>query len=45
MVERNVTFENTVLQVPSPIPIVGEDKDNPIIKSSNQNTMVQNISS
>ena len=40
MVERNVTFENTVLQVSGPIPIAGEDKHNPIIKSSNQNTMV-----
>ena len=45
MVERNVTFENTVLQVPGPILIVGEDKNNPIIKSSNQNTTVQNVSS
>ena len=37
-VEHNVSFKDTVLQVPS-IPIVGEDKDNHyIIKSSNQNT-------
>ena len=36
-VERNISFEDMVLQVPS-IPIVGEDKDNYIIKSSNQNT-------
>ena len=45
MVECNVTFKNMVLQVPGPIPIVKEDKNNPIIKSSNQNTMVQNVSS
>ena len=45
MVERNVTFENMVLQVPGPILIVGEDKNNPIIKYSNQNTTVQNVSS
>ena len=25
MVKHNVTFENTVLQVPGPIPIVGEN--------------------
>ena len=31
-----------VLRVPS-IPIVGEDKDNPIIKSSNLNTAVQQL--
>ena len=40
MVEHNVTFENMVLQVPGPIPIAGEDKNNPIIKSSNQNMTV-----
>ena len=40
MVKHNATFEHTVLQVPSPIPIVGEDKNKSIIKSSNQNTMV-----
>ena len=45
MVEHNVTFKNTVLQVPGPILIAGKDKNNPIIKSSNQNLMVQNISS
>ena len=37
MVECNVSFEVMVLQVPS-IPIVGEGKDNHIIKSSNQTT-------
>ena len=36
-VKHNVSFKDTALQVPS-IPIVGEDKDNHIIKSSNQNT-------
>ena len=45
MVEHNVTFENTVLQVPGPIPIVWEDKNNLIIKSSKQNMTVQNVSS
>ena len=45
MVKHNVTFENMVLQVPGPILIAGEDKNNPIIKSSNQNTTVQNVSS
>ena len=45
MVKCNVTFKNTVLQVPGPIPIAGEDKSNSIIKPSNQNTMVQNVSS
>ena len=45
MVKCNVTFENTVLQVPGPIPIAGEDKNNPIIKSSNKKMTVQNVSS
>ena len=40
MVNRNVSFEDTVLRVPS-ILIAGEDKDNHIIKSSNLNTVVQ----
>ena len=35
MVECNISFEDMVLRVPS-ILIVGEDKDNYIIKSSNQ---------
>ena len=44
MVEHNITFKNMVLQVPGPILIAEEDKNNSIIKSSNQNMMVQNIS-
>ena len=41
-VECNVSFEDTVLHVPS-IPIAGGDKDNPIIKSSNLNTEAQQL--
>ena len=44
MIEWNVTFENMLLEVLSPILIAGEDKHDSIIKSSNQNTTVQNIS-
>ena len=40
MVKCNVSFKDTVLRVPS-ILIVGEDKDNPIIKSSNLNSEAQ----
>ena len=39
-VERNVSFDNTVLRVPC-ILITGEDKDNSIIKSNNPNTEAQ----
>ena len=42
MVKHNVSFEDMVLRVPS-IPIVGEDKDNSIIKSSNLNTEAQQL--
>ena len=38
MIKHNISFKDTVLRVPS-IPIAGEDKDNHIIKSSNQSTM------
>ena len=41
-VECKISFEDMVLQVPS-IPIAGEDKDNHIIKSSNLNTVVQQL--
>ena len=40
--EHNIGFENMVLQVPS-IPIVGDNKDNPNIKSSNLNTEAQQL--
>ena len=43
-VERNITFENILLKVPSPILISWEDKNDSIIESSNQNTMIQNVS-
>ena len=42
MVERNISFKDIVLQVPS-ILISGEDKDNSIIKSSNLNTEAQQL--
>ena len=42
IVERNISFKDMVLRVPS-IPIAGEDKDNHIIKFSNLNTVVQNL--
>ena len=43
-VERNITFENNILEVPSPIQIAGEDDKNSTVKYSNQNTTVQNVS-
>ena len=39
-VECNISFKDMILRVPR-IPIAGEDKDNPIIKSSNLNTEAQ----
>ena len=41
-VKCNISFKDTVLRVPI-IPISGEDKDHPIIKSSNLNTVVQQL--
>ena len=41
-IELNISFEDTVLRVPN-ILIAGEDKDNSIVKPSNQNTAVQQI--
>ena len=43
-VKQNITFKNRLLEVSNPIPISGEDKNDFIIKSSNQNMRVQNIS-
>ena len=40
-VKRNVTFNNAVLTVPDIILIAGEDKQESIQKTSNQNTTVQ----
>ena len=41
MVKQNVTFQNTLLEVPNPIPIAGEDKHGSTIKSSNQNMTIK----
>ena len=41
-IERNISFEDTVLRVLY-IPIAVKEKDNAIVKHSNQNTAVQQI--